>query len=297
VEEGSAPLCNVPQLLTGCQPIDEGQYIFDVEKRAEFLAREPKAKKYLHPFIGSEEFINGGERWILILDRESPGELRSMPAVMQRIAAVRKFRSQSRRHSTLQLANCPTRFQVTVIPDSPFLVIPEVSSEKREYVPIGWLKPPTIPSNLVRVLLDADLWHFGILTSAMHMAWLRQIGGRLESRYRYSIGIVYNPFPWPEASDQQRANIRSLSQAVLNARAQFPSASLADLYDVDAMPPQLRKAHHAFDSAVDKLYRSAPFGGDRDRVEHLFGLYEKIVAPLIAAVAQPAVRRARRPVS
>jgi hypothetical protein len=294
VEEASRPLCGVSQLFTGCQPIDEGQYIFNAEELAEFLSQEPKARKYIHPFIGSVEFINGGERWILILDGASPGELRSMPAVMHRIAAVRRFRSRSRRTSTLQLAETPTRFQVTVIPTAPFLVIPEVSSERRPYVPIGWLRPPTIPSNLVRVLLDADLWHFGVLTSAIHMAWLRQIGGRLESRYRYSIGIVYNPFPWPEATDPQRAKIRSLAQAVLDARAQFPTSTLADLYDVDAMPPQLRKAHRALDDAVDKLYRSAAFSGDRDRAEHLFGLYERLVAPLVAAAAAPKGRGSRR---
>ena len=293
VEEESRPLCDIPQLFTGCQPIDDGQYIFDPEDLAEFLSQEPKARKYLHPFIGSEEFINGGRRWILILDGVPPGDLRSMPAVMRRIAAVRKFRSQSRRSSTLQLAETPTRFQVTVIPKGPFLVVPEVSSERRDYVPIGWLKPPAIPSNLVRVLLDADLWHFGILTSAMHMAWLRQIGGRLKSDYRYSVGIVYNTFPWPEASDRQRARIRELAQAVLDGRAQFPGSTLADLYDVDAMPPKLRKAHRALDHAVDKLYRSAAFEGDRDRAEHLFGLYERLVAPLVAGASQPA-RRAKR---
>jgi hypothetical protein len=295
VEESSRPLCTVPQLFTGCQPIDEGNYIFDAEQRAEFLAHEPNARRVMRPFVGSEEFINGGERWILILDGEEPNALRSMPAVMQRIAAVRQFRSQSRRRSTLQLAEFPTRFQVTVIPSAPFLVIPEVSSERRDYVPIGWLKPPTIPSNLVRVLLDADLWHFGILTSAMHMAWLRQIGGRLESRYRYSIGIVYNPFPWPEVTDQQKAKIRTLAQNVLDARLQFPDATLADLYDTDAMPSQLRKAHRALDEAVDKLYRSSAFTGDRDRAEHLFGLYEKLVAPLVVAAAPPTRRARKRP--
>jgi hypothetical protein len=133
------------------------------------------------------------------------------------------------------------------------------------------------------VLLDADLWHFGVLTSSMHMAWLRQIGGRLKSDYRYSIGIVYNTFPWPEATDPQRARIRSLAQAVLDARAQFSNSTLADLYDVDAMPRQLRKAHRELDRAVDKLYRPAPFTGDRDRAEHLFGLYERLVSPLVAA--------------
>jgi hypothetical protein len=286
VEETNRPLSNVSQLFTGCQPIDDGQYIFNAAELAEFLAQEPQAKKYIHPYIGSEEFINGGERWILILDGESPRELRSIPAVMLRIAAVRKFRSNSRRTSTLQLAQTPTRFQVTVIPTAPFLVVPEVSSERRAYVPIGWLRPPTIPSNLVRVLLDADLWHFGVLTSTMHMAWLRQIGGRLKSDYRYSVGIVYNTFPWPGATDQQRARIRTLAQAVLDARAQFPQSTLADLYDIDAMPPQLRKAHRALDGAVDKLYRSAAFVGDRDRAEHLFGLYETLIAPLVVAAAR-----------
>ena len=142
----------------------------------------------------------------------------------------------------------------------------------------------------MRVPLDADLWHFGVLTSSMHMAWLRQIGGRLESRYRYSIGIVYNTFPWPEATDPRRARIRALAQAVLDARAQFSTSTLADLYDADVMPWQLRKAHRALDRAVDKLYRSAPFTGDRDRAEHLFGLYERLVAPLTAANPAPPKR-------
>lgn len=294
VEETSRPLSNVPQLIIGSKPIDEGNYIFSGDERKEFLREEPDAKKFMHPFIGTDEFLYNIERWILYLDGASPGEIRSMPAVKERIAAVRAFRQKSRSPGTQKLGETPTRFHVTVVPDRPFLVIPEVSSERRDYVPIGWQKPPVIPSNLVRVLLDADLWHFGILTSAMHMAWLRQIGGRLESRYRYSIGIVYNPFPWPDATDQQRAKIRSLAQAVLDARAQFPNSTLADLYDIDAMPPPLRKAHNALDAAVDKLYRSAVFTSDRERAEHLFGLYEGLIAPLVAAASQPARRSRRR---
>jgi hypothetical protein len=297
VEEVNQPLCPVPQLVIGSKAIDEGHYIFSGEERAEFLHKEVGARKYMHPFVGTDEFLYGLDRWILYLDGAAPADVRSMPLVKERIAAVRQFRLKSKSAGTRKLADTPTRFHVTVVPDRPFLVIPEVSSEKRDYVPIGWLKPPTIPSNLVRVLLDADLWHFGILTSAMHMAWRRQIGGRIESRYRYSIGIVYNPFPWPEATDQQRAKIRSLAQAVLDIRAQFSNASLADLYDVDAMPSQLRKAHHTLDATVDKLYRGTAFRGDRDRVEHLFGLYERIVAPLVVAAAAPVNRRTRRPVS
>jgi hypothetical protein len=179
-------------------------------------------------------------------------------------------------------------YHVTVIPEEPYLVIPEVSSERREYVPIGWLEPPTIASNLVKVLLYADLWHFGILTSAMTMAWLRHIGGRLESRYRYSIGLVYNTFPWPEATEAQKAKVRELAQAVLDARARYPEATFADLYDPDLMKADLRKAHRALDAAVDKLYRPASFKSDR---EHLFGLYERLVTPLVAG-AKP--KRGRR---
>ena len=211
-------------------------------------------------------------------------ELRSMPVIRERIAAVRAFRLKSISPGTRKLAETPTRFHVTVAPNRPFLVIPEVSSERRDYVPIGWLSPPAIPSSLLRVLLDADLWHFGILTSAMHMAWLRQIGGRLKSDYRYSVGIVYNCFPWPQTTGEQRAKIHTLAQAVLDARTQFPNAVLADLYDADVMPPQLRKAHRTLDAAVDKLYRAAAFMGDRDRVEHLFSQYERIVAPLTSAL-------------
>lgn len=294
VEETSRPLCNVPQLVIGSKPIDDGHYIFSGEERAEFLNQEKHAEKFMRPFVGTDEFLYGRDRWILYLDGASPAEIRSMPEVKQRIAAVRSYRLESTSAQTRKLADTPTRFHVTVVPNKQFLVIPEVSSERRDYVPIGWLQPPVIPSNLVRVLLDADLWHFGILTSAMHMAWLRQIGGRLESRYRYSVGIVYNTFPWPEANELQQSRIRSLAQAVLNARAEFPDSSLADLYDVDSMPPQLHKAHRALDEAADKLYRPSPFMGDRDRVEHLFSRYEKLVTPLIAGTTSRRGKRVRR---
>ncbi|MGD0497413.1 MAG: DNA methyltransferase [Bryobacteraceae bacterium] len=296
VEETGRPLCGVPQLVIGSKPIDDGHYILSCEERGAFLHKEPAAARYLRPYVGSVEFINGDQRWILYLADVPPHELRMMPTVKERIAAVRASRLRSKSEGTRKLAATPTRYHVTVVPNQPFLAIPKVSSEKRDYVPIGWLNPPTIPSDLVFVLQDADLWHFGVLTSAMHMAWLRQIGGRLKSDYRYSVGIVYNTFPWPEASDQQRAKVRTLAQAVLDARAQFPTSTLADLYDVDAMPPQLRKAHRTLDDAVDKLYRSARFRGDRDRAEHLFGLYEGLVAPLVAAASQPGNRRGKRPV-
>jgi hypothetical protein len=283
VREQSGPLSDVPQLISGSQPIDDGNYIFDGAERAAFLAAEPAAEKFLRPYLGGQEFINGGDRWILALQDAAPQELRAMPHVAERMANVRRFRKMSQRKSTLAIADNPAKYNVEVVPDRPFLVVPKVSSERRDYVPIGYVEPPTLPSDLLFVLLDADLWHFGVLTSAMHMAWLRHIGGRLKSDYRYSIGLVYNTYPWPDATETQKERIRQLAQAVLDARAKFPGATLADLYDPDIMKPELRQAHRALDAAVDKLYRGAAFTGDRDRVEHLFGLYEKLSAPLVAA--------------
>lgn len=291
VKEESRPINGMKRLLSGSQPIDNGHYIFDAQERAAFLAIEPDAEKLLRPFIGAQEFINGKERWILALQDASPTELARMPKVRDRMRLVREFRGKSKRKSTLAIADYPTRYNVEVLPDYPFLVLPEVSSERREYAPIGWLTPPTIPSNLVRVAEHATLADFALLTSAMHMAWLRHIGGRLKSDYRYSIGLVYNTFPLPPAKDLSALDL--LAQAVLDARAAHPGATLADLYDPDLMPAGLRRAHQALDRAVDRLYRPKGFASDRERVEHLFTLYEAMAAPLVArAAAKPRRRKA-----
>jgi hypothetical protein len=201
------------------------------------------------------------------------------------------FRSKSDRKSTLAISAFPEKYNVEVIPDRPFLVVPEASSERREYVPIGWLEPPTIPSNLVRIVEDASKPLFAVLTSAMHMSWLRHIGGRLKSDYRYSIGLVYNPFPMPPATPAELNKLEPLVDAVLAARARHHGATLADLYDPDRMPSDLRKAHRILDKAVDSLYRRSGFTSDRERVEHLFGLYEKMVAPLEVAAHDKSKRR------
>uniref|UniRef100_E6QL55 Type II restriction enzyme methylase subunits-like protein n=1 Tax=mine drainage metagenome TaxID=410659 RepID=E6QL55_9ZZZZ len=283
--------------MMGSKPIDDGNYIFDADQRAELIREEPEAEQFLRPFIGATEFLYSVQRWILVLENANPSTLRDSRRLRERIAAVREFRQKSKSAGTRQLALTPTRFHVTVIPDRPFLVIPETTSENRDYVPIAWLRPPVVPSNLVRVLLDATLWHFAILTSRMHMAWLRHIGGRLKSDYRYSAGIVYNNFPWPQANEREKARIESLAQAILNARAGFPASSLADLYDVDAMAPELGRAHRALDQAVDRLYRGASFQSDRERVEHLFGEYEKLIMPSLIHVVPEASappRKARR---
>jgi N-6 DNA Methylase len=279
-KEESRPINGAGKVVIGSKPIDGGHYIFDAKERAEFLAQEPGAARFLRPYIGSQEFINGGDRAILYLGGAGPNEIRQMPRVMERIGKVRQVREASPSKATQALARDPTRFHVTVVPDQPYLVVPKVSSERRDYVPIGWLEPPTIASDLLFVQPSANLFDFAILTSRAHMAWLAHIGGRLESRFRYSIGLVYNTFPWPDATPVQRDKIEALAQAVLNARAEHPTSSLADLYDPDTMPPNLRKAHAALDAAVDRLYRAAPFASDRDRVEHLFGRYEALVNPL-----------------
>ena len=206
--------------------------------------------------------------------------------------AVRAFRARSRRRSTLAIADYPTQYNVNVVPDTPFLVVPEVSSERRDYIPIGWLEPPVIPSNKIRVLPNATLWQFGLLTSTMHMAWVRNIGGRLKSDFSYGIGIIYNTFPMPPVPTERLQRLEPYADAVLTARAAHPDATLADLYDPDLMPVELRRAHRALDDAVDKLYRRSPFLSDRERVEHLFGLYEKMMVPL-AASTTPRRRRRR----
>lgn len=294
VKEVSPPINGARKLSSGSQPIDGGHLIFDWSERREFLKLEPGAKAYLRRYVGAEDFINGGERWILALQGASPAELRAMPTVVDRLKKVRAFRKTSQRKSTLAIADQPARFNVEVLPKRPYLALPEVSSERRQYIPIGWLKASMIPSNKLRMLPDASLWEFGVLTSRCHNAWLAHVGGRLESRFQYGIGIVYNTFPWPEATPAQRTKIETLAQAVLDARAVHPTSSLADLYDPDTMPGNLRKAHAALDAAVDKLYRAAPFASDRDRVEHLFGRYEALVNPLEREAAKQNKRVARK---
>ena len=293
VREESRPINGMSQLLTGSQPIDGGHTIFTADEARAFLAEEPAAAPYLRPFVGAREYLQGGERFILTLHGVSPQISRGLPRVRERLARVQRYRQGSKRRSTLKLADTPTLWQVNVIPSTPFLVVPEVSSERRTYAPIGWLAPPVIPSNLVRVLEDATLADFALLTSAMHMAWLRHIGGRLESRYRYSIGLVYNTFPRPP-KDADLASLDPLAQAVLDARAAHPGATLADLYDPQFMPVELRRAHQALDRAADRLYRPRPFPSERERVEHLFTLYERLRAPLIATAKKKARRKRAR---
>ena len=290
----SNPINGARKLIIGSKPIDGGHYIFNEDERATFLEAEPGAAPYLHPFVGAQEYLQGGDRWILALHGAAPGVLARLPRVRECIAAVRSYREASKSLPTRKLAATPTLYHVNVLPTAPFLVIPEVSSERREYVPIGWLEPPVIPSNKLRLLQGATLTDFALLTSAMHMAWMRAVAGRLESRYQYSVGVVYNTFPTPSGFVSGNVNLSKLEPlalSVLGARAAHPGATLADLYDPDLMPPNLRRAHQALDRGVDQLYRRARFASERERVEHLFALYEEMRAPLGASSLKPKRRR------
>ena len=254
VESRNKPLCDVPKIGIGNMPLDGGNYLFTVEEKDEFVKKEPLSQKWFRPWIGSHEFINRYFRYCLYLKECPPNELRHMPQCMERVNAVRDFRSSSQRASTKKLADFPLSFATSNIPDANYIVIPKVSSERRRYVPMGLLSPDILSSDLVFIIPDATLYHLGVLTSNVHMAWMRAVCGRLKSDYRYSKDVVYNNFPWPTPTDEQRARIEQTAQAILDARELYPDCSLADLYDEATMPPELRKAHQQNDKAVMQAY-------------------------------------------
>ncbi len=304
----------------GNKPTDGGNFILSPEERADLIETEPNAGKFIRPYMGGHDFINGEERYCLWLVNADPNELRKLPQMMKRVEAVSEFRAASKAESTRRYSKFPTLFRQIAQPDSDYLAVPEVSSENRPYIPIAFVGKKVICSNTIQFVPNATPYHFGILTSAMHMAWVRLVCGRLKSDYRYSNSLVYNNFPWPEkATDKQRAAVEGAAQTILDVRGEylrstrdsrahpgdpqdlsyrirededsessteaFPNqtATLADLYDPLSMPPRLVKAHAALDRAVDLCYRPAPFPSERQRVEHLFVLYEKLTAPLLPA--------------
>ncbi|MFW5589480.1 MAG: type IIL restriction-modification enzyme MmeI, partial [Bacteroidales bacterium] len=250
----SQSLCDVPSIGIGNQPIDDGNYLFTYEEMQEFIAQEPASAAYFRPWYGAQEFLYNKPRYCLWLGDCSPAQLRAMPHCLKRVEAVRQFRLASKRSSTLKLADTPTRFQVENMPKGNSLLLPEVTSEKRQYMPIGFMYPGTLCSNKIRLMPEASLYHFGVLTSWVHMAWLRAICCGLGTSYSYSINLVYNNFPWPEADASAVAAISETAQAILDARAAYPDSSLADLYDDTLMPPALRRAHRNNDRAVLRAY-------------------------------------------
>jgi len=277
-------LCDVPQLKTGNKPIDGGNYIFTESEMAEFIKKEPGSIDYFRKFIGSEEFINGNPRYILWIKDITPSDLNRLPLTKDRVEKVIRYRKESNSLPTQKLANTPTRFHTENYPTSNFLIIPEVSSERRNYIPIGFEKPGIVCSNKLRLLDNANLYHFGILVSKMHMNWMKTVTGRLKSDFQYSVSTVYNNFPWPEnPSEKQKEAIETAAQKVLDVRAEFPGSSLADLYSPLTMPPELVKAHNELDKAVDMAYRPQAFANETKRIEYLFELYDKYTAGLFPA--------------
>ena len=299
IENRKKPLCNVPEMQKGSIPVDDGNFFFEPDEYKEFIKKEPNAKKYIRRFYGAREFLHSEERWCLWLENISPKELKSMPNVMKRVENVRKFRLQSTKAATRKYADYAVRFMEIRQPETEYIIVPSHSSENRFYIPIGFEKPDIICGNANLIIPNATLYEFGILTSSVHMAWMRAVCGRLEMRYRYSVNVVYNNFPWPFSEKQTdlfapngthqkaknvsseqirllKTKIEQTAQAILNARAKYPDCSLADLYDETVMPSELRKAHQANDRAVMAAYGFNPKMSESECVAELFKMYEKL---------------------
>ena len=278
IENRSNPLCDVPKMGIGSQPIDDGNFLFDSKNDMDaFIKEEPKSEKYFHLWYGSREFISQKPRYCLYLGDCSPAELRSMPKCLERVKNVRLFREKSNRTSTRKSADVPSKFGATNIPNTNYIVIPKVSSQRRRYIPMGFMSPDILCSDLVFLLPNASLYHFGILESNVHMAWMRVVCGRLKSDYRYSNTLVYNNFPWPLPTDEQKARIEHTAQGILDARALYPDSSLADFYDPLTMPQELRKAHIANDRAVMAAYGFSTKMSEADCVAELMKMYVELV--------------------
>jgi type I restriction-modification system DNA methylase subunit len=275
------PICNVPEMLYGNKIVDGGYYLFTDGEKDAFIKQEPLSAQFFKPILSGDEFLNGKSRWILYLANAKPHELRAMPLVMERIESVSKYRAQSTKVKTRESSKTPTLFAEPRQPISDFLLITRTSSENRRYLPLGFFSRDFIVNDSCTALPNATLYHFGILTSAMHMTWFKLTCGRLKSDLRYSNSLVYNNFPWPVSpSDKQVKNIEIAAKKVLDVRADFPDSSLADMYNLASMPPALIKAHNELDKAVDMAYRPKPFTSEANRMEFLFGLYEQYTADL-----------------
>jgi hypothetical protein len=289
----SSPLCAVPPIRFGSMPRDGGHLLISEEQYRELQVNEPTVCEFIRPYTGADDFLNGGRRFCLWLGNSTPAQIESMPTVKERLKQVRQYRMESKAASTRKAADTPGFFVQLAQPTKGYLLIPRVSSERRRYVPMAFRSATVIANDQVLTIEGAESYQFGVLTSTMHMAWVRRITGRLKSDLRYSKDIVYNNYPWPQnPTPAHKAKVEELAQAVLDARALYPDSTLAQLYDPLTMPSELVHAHQRLDRAVERCYRPEPFASDRERVEFLFALYEKLTAPLLPAA--PRVRRRRR---
>jgi hypothetical protein len=275
------PICNVNEISFGSMPNDGGGLIISNEERSIALEEEPLIEKYIVPLIGAQEFLNGGNKWCLWLKDAKPDEIKKSRFVNQRLNIVKEHRNKSKRPTTKELANYPSLFGEDRQPKSNYICMPRVSSENRKYIPVAFFSNKNIIGDTCLAIDNATFYEFGILNSATHMTWVKYVGGRLKSDFRYSNTILYNNFPWPEGpTEKQKQAVEKAAQQVLDARLQFPTSSLADLYDPLTMPPALVKAHNALDKAVDLCYRSQPFINETKRIEFLFELYDKYTSGL-----------------
>lgn len=276
IESRSKALCNVPEMSSGGKPVEGGFLILSEEEKDELLTKSPQFEPYVRPFTSGDDFINNKKRYCLWLVSCPPNILRSSSEVVRRIEGVREFRLASVKEATRRCAETPTLFMEVKEPQSNYLLIPATSSEKRKYIPIGYVDKIVIPNNAVQFVPDATLFHFGVLTSNVHNAWMRVVCGRLEMRYRYSANIVYNNFPWPTPTDEQKAKIEQTAQAILDIRAKYPNCSLADLYDDVTLLPELNKAHQENDRAVMAAYGFDIKMSESECVAELFKMYQEL---------------------
>ena len=291
----SKPICDVPKIIGGNQPIDDGQYLFTPDEKVAFIELEPNSEIYFKRWVGGQEFLNGIERWFLDLSDCTPSQLRAMPNCIQRVEGVRKFRLSSKRLATREIASTPTKFHAEFFPTNSFLAIPEVSSQNRKYIPIGYLSPLFLASNKLRCIENATLFLFGVLHSEMHMSWVRQVTGRLKSDFQYSGKLVYNNYPFSQTqTPEQYQAVEGAAQAVLDTREHFKGQTLADLYGLSTMPAELVKAHDKLDRAVDKCYRKEPFTSERERVEFLFALHQKMMPAELFDIDKPKKKSSNR---
>ena len=277
VESRKNPLCNVPIMIYGSKPTDGGNLILSPAERDELIKKCPQAEKYIRRFISSEDFINNIERYCLWLEGASPAEIKKSPLVYERVKKCKESRENSIAAGIRKFADTPHLFAQRTQPEGvDYIIVPRVSSENRHYVPMSFMTAGTIVSDAVQIIPDATLYEFGVLMSRVHMAWMRAVCGRLKSDYRYSKDVVYNNFPWPAPTDEQKAKIEQTAQAILDARALYPDSSLADLYDEVTMPVELRKAHQENDRAVMQAYGFSTKMTESECVAALFKLYQEM---------------------
>jgi hypothetical protein len=281
VDRRSSPLCKVSQMYNGSVLRDEGNFILSEEEHDAILQKEPESQEFIRPLVGGIDFLHNIKKYCIWLKDANPSKFGHCKEIMRRVNNVRIFREKSAREQTRKQALTPSLFSEIRQPESDYVLIPRTSSEKRIYVPVSYFSKEIIANNDCQIIPNATLFEFGVITSMMHMAWMKYVCGRLKSDYRYSASIVYNNFPWPTPNDKQKEKIEEAARAVLDARAAHPDSSLADLYDPLAMPPDLLKAHQKLDRVVERAY-GREFNDDSERVAYLFELYQQLTGNLLA---------------